>query len=358
MSRYASKKAANTTPYVPGEQLATEGLIKLNTNENPFPPSPSVRAVLDNIDIAALRLYNDPNNTELKKRLAAYEGVEAENIFVGNGSDEVLSMCFPAFCDTSVAFSEVTYSFYEVYARYNGLKINYIKTNERLKADPKSLMRAKGDMLIICNPNAPTGQIIMPDDIAAIIEANENKVVLIDEAYADFCGISSVEMTKKYDNLLVVKTFSKAYSLAGIRCGYAVGNKELIDTLMNVRDSINSYTVNAITEQIAMAAIEDSEYMRMTVKAILSSKQIFTKAMQVIGFDILPSSTNFIFCSHPDICAKELYSQLKENNILVRHFDKPGIDNYLRITIGRSEQMAQVFRVIDMIIDKVRGFDY
>lgn len=357
MSKYASKKAASITPYIPGEQLAIEGIIKLNTNENPFPPSPNIRAVLDNINIDKLKLYNDPNNTELKKKIAAYEGVEAENVFVGNGSDEVLSMCFPAFCDTSVAFSEVTYSFYEVYAKFNDLKINYIKTNERLRVDPKSYLRAKGDMLIVCNPNAPTGQLLMPEDIIAIVEANDNKIVIIDEAYADFCGVTAVALTNKYDNLLIVKTFSKAFSLAGIRCGYAIGNKELINTLMTVRDSINSYTVNAITEQIAAAAIEDADYMRMTVKAINTSKQIFTKAMSVIGFDILPSSTNFIFCSHPDISAKELYAKLKENNILVRYFDKPGIDNYLRITIGRSEQMAKVFRVFDMIIDKVRGFD-
>lgn len=351
MSIYESKFAQGIQPYTAGEQIKKNDIIKLNTNENPFPPSSNVSKVLEKFDAQSLRLYNDPNNTELKYEIAGLEAVEINNVFLANGSDEALAFCFPAFCNKSVAFSDVTYSFYEVWAKYNNLKINLLATNDNFQIDIKTLARARGDMLIICNPNAPTGQMLSIESIEKIVAAQSDKLVLIDEAYSDFCGFSAVSLTKKYSNLLVVKTLSKSFSLAGIRCGYAIGNSELIDVLVKIRNSFNSYTVNTITEEVAKVAIRDVDYMRMTAQAINSSRFIFVAAISRIGFKALPSAANFIFCTHETIPAVWLYEQLKERNILVRHFDKERIDNYLRITIGKAEEMAKVFSTLENLVN-------
>lgn len=351
---YSSRLAENLVPYVAGEQIQNADIIKLNTNENPYPPSPAVEAALKNIDYMRLRLYNDPNNTALRAKIAAYEGVNIENVFVGNGSDEVLAMAFPAFATTGASFADVTYSFYEVYCNFYGLKAHLIPVKEDLRIDIKPYYHAKGELVVVCNPNAPTGQLISQTEIEHIIRTNKDKVVLVDEAYAPFSMASSVPLTKQNTNLLIVKTFSKAFSLAGIRCGYAIGDKELIDTLNKIKNSFNSYTVNAMTEQVAMAALEDAEYTRIAVESVISTRALTTKLLKSVGFNVLPSDANFVFAKHEKMSAKYIYESLKERGILVRYFNKPKIDSYLRITIGTPEQMYSLFRALTEIIEESR----
>lgn len=351
---YSSKLAENLVPYVAGEQIQNADIIKLNTNENPYPPSPAVDATLKNFDYNQLRLYNDPNNTALKAKIAAHEGVEIENVFVGNGSDEVLAMAFPAFATTGASFADVTYSFYEVYCNFYGLKAHLIPVKEDLRIDVKSYYHAKGELLVICNPNAPTGQLISQMEIEHIVRTNKNKVVLVDEAYAPFSKFSSVSMTKQNANLLVVKTFSKAFSLAGIRCGYAIGDKELIATLDKIKNSFNSYTVNAMTEQVAIAALEDYGYTRIAVESVVSTRALTVRLLKSIGFIVMPSEANFVFARHEKISAKYIYESLKEMGVLVRYFNKPRIDNYLRITIGTPEQMYALYKALTEIIEESR----
>lgn len=351
---YSSKLADNLVPYVAGEQIQNADIIKLNTNENPYPPSPAVDATLKNIDYKKLRLYNDPNNTALKAKIADYEGVEIENVFVGNGSDEVLAMAFPAFATTGVTFADVTYSFYEVYCNFYGLRAHLIPVKEDLGIDIKPYYHTKGEMVVVCNPNAPTGQLISQTEIEHIARSNKNKVVLVDEAYAPFSLSSSVSLTKRYANLLVVKTFSKAFSLAGIRCGYAIGDKDLIATLDKIKNSFNSYTVNAMTEQVAIAALDDAEYTRIAVESVISTRSLTVRLLNSIGFTVMPSEANFVFAKHEKMSAKYIYESLKEMGILVRYFNKPKIDNYLRITIGTPEQMYALYKALTDIIEESR----
>lgn len=351
---YSSKLAENLVPYVAGEQIQNADIIKLNTNENPYPPSPAVENALKTFDYKKLRLYNDPNNTALKAKIAAYEGVEAENVFVGNGSDEVLAMAFPAFATTGVSFADVTYSFYEVYCSFYGLKAHLIPVKEDLAIDVKAYYRTKGEMVVICNPNAPTGQLISQTEIEHIARTNKTKVVLVDEAYAPFSLSSSVSLTRRHANLLVVKTFSKAFSLAGIRCGYAIGDKELIATLDKIKNSFNSYTVNAMTENVAIAALDDAEYTRIAVESVISTRSLTVRLLKSIGFNVLPSEANFVFAKHEKMSAKYIYESLKEIGILVRYFNKPKIDNYLRITIGTPEQMYALYKALTDIIEESR----
>lgn len=351
---YSSKLAENLVPYVAGEQIQNADIIKLNTNENPYPPSPAVEATLKNFDYKRLRLYNDPNNTALKAKIAAHEGVEIENVFVGNGSDEVLAMAFPAFASTGASFADVTYSFYEVYCNFYGLKAHLIPVKEDLRIDIRQYYHAKGELLVVCNPNAPTGQLISQSEIDHIVRSNKNKVVLVDEAYAPFSRYSSVPMTKQNANLLVVKTFSKAFSLAGIRCGYAIGDKELIATLDKIKNSFNSYTVNAMTEQVAVAALEDFDYTRIAVESVVSTRSLTVKLLKSVGFIVMPSEANFVFARHEKMSAKYIYESLKEMGILVRYFNKPRIDSYLRITIGTPEQMYALYKALTEIIEESR----
>lgn len=351
---YSSKLAENLVPYVAGEQIQNADIIKLNTNENPYPPSPAVEATLKNFDYKRLRLYNDPNNTALKAKIAAHEGVEIENVFVGNGSDEVLAMAFPAFASSGASFADVTYSFYQVYCNFYGLKAHLIPVKEDLRIDTKQYYHAKGELLVVCNPNAPTGQLISQSEIDHIVRSNKNKVVLVDEAYAPFSRYSSVPMTKQNANLLVVKTFSKAFSLAGIRCGYAIGDKELIATLDKIKNSFNSYTVNAMTELVAIAALDDFGYTRIALESVVSTRALTVKLLKSVGFIVMPSEANFVFARHEKMKAKYIYESLKEMGILVRYFNKPRIDNYLRITIGTPEQMYALYKALTEIIEESR----
>lgn len=351
MSKYASKICDGITPYIAGEQPRDKKYIKLNTNENPYPPSPNVERSLKEYNCSSLKLYSDPENTKLKESIARRYGISVSNIFVGNGSDEVLAMCFPAFCDNKCSFADVTYSFYPVYCRLFGVESDIIPLDTEFRLIKEDYYERNSDMIIITNPNAPTGIGISRIDIECILKQNKDKVIIVDEAYSAFMqGESSVPLTEKYPNLLVVKTFSKAYSLAGARCGYAIGNYELIRDLNKIKNSFNSYTVNSLTELIASEAISDKEYFEATTQAIINTRRNAVLILNRLGFDVLPSQANFVFATHRSIKAKKLYLKLKEAGILVRYFDKPRIDNYLRITIGTDEEMTMLYQSLQKIM--------
>lgn len=349
MSEFASKLCQKLRPYIAGEQPKDRHYVKLNTNENPYPASPNVQEVIKKFDIGVLKLYPDPNNTKLKEALSKCYKTPVSNIFVGNGSDEVLSFCFQAFCTKSVAFPSISYSFYPVYAEFYGKRAQMIPLTNEFTINPANYFNIKSDMIIITNPNAPTGIELAKNNIIKIIETNPNKVIVIDEAYADFMGDSCIDLTKIYNNLLVVRTFSKSYSLAGVRCGYAIGHYQLIEDLNKIKNSFNSYTVNAITEAVAVAALEDDGYFKETTDAIINTRHCTAIVLKDMGFSVLPSKSNFLFVQHKSINAEYLYTALKEKGILVRYFNAPKIDNFLRITIGTNEEMAYLYRMLKEI---------
>lgn len=352
MKAYLSKLCQELNPYVAGEQPQDRKYIKLNTNENPYPPCDGVKGILNNYNADKLKKYPDPNNISLRSAIADKYNQGVENIFVGNGSDEVLAMCFPTFADKSVAFADITYSFYPVYCEMFNKKSKLIPLREDFSYDIDKYKNIAADMVIITNPNAPTTLAIGRLSLIEIIESNRDKVVLVDEAYSAFMGWSAVDLTSIYDNLLVVKTFSKAYSLAGARCGYAIGNAELINGLNAVKNSFNSYTVNSITELLAREAILDDEYYNYTVNKIIHTREKTYRQMIELGFEMPVSSANFLFAKHEYISAKVLYNKLKCNGVLVRYFDKPRIDNYLRITIGSDEEMDDFISILKGIINE------
>ncbi|MDE6614099.1 MAG: histidinol-phosphate transaminase [Clostridia bacterium] len=351
---YLSKICRSIQPYMAGEQPQDKKYIKLNTNENPYPPCPGVEEFVKNYDIDKLNLYPDPNNTALVAKLAKKHGLKPENVFVGNGSDEVLAMCFPTFFDKDgdgVAYSDVTYSFYKVWAKMFEIESVVIPLMDEFRFDASAFKQAKCQGMIICNPNAPTGLIVNRLDLMSIIEANPEKVIIIDEAYADFCNCSMANYVSKYPNLLIVRTFSKSYSLAGVRCGYALGNATLINGLKTIKDSINSYTVNRLTEGIALKALENTKYFTAQVDKIIATRDLYADKLREIGFEVLPSSSNFLFARHKEIAASELYYQLKKLGVLVRHFNQSRIDDYLRITVGSDDEMDALISALNKIIE-------
>lgn len=360
MFKFESKLCRGIKPYTAGEQPKDCNYIKLNTNENPYPPPPSVNEVIKNLDYKRLRLYPDNNCADLINALAETENVSAENVFAGNGSDEVLALCFPAFFDSEIVFADITYSFYKVFADLFKIKYRLIPLNDDFTININDYFNIKEQAIIIANPNAPTGIALQPEQIKSILDKNPDKLVIIDEAYVDFFGKSCVCLTKTYDNLLVVKTFSKSYSLAGIRCGYAVGNKELITALNKIKDSFNSYPLDAVCQKVCVAALGDAEYHNEVISKIVKTREKFTAELKNIGFEVLPSDANFVFAKHkpPRPCGaplergmggKDLYLKLKDNKILVRHFDKPRITGFVRITIGTDAEMGELIN--KLIID-------
>lgn len=334
------KNVRKTEPYVPGEQPGTDDVIKLNTNENPYPPAPGVRKACMGIDTDRFRLYPDPDVTALTNAIADYYNVADSEVFIGVGSDDVLAMSFLTFfnSDKPVLFADITYSFYDVWAKFFGIPYKKCALKDDFRIDINDYMTENGG-IVIANPNAPTSLYEPVDNLEKIIAANSASVVIIDEAYIDFGGESVLPLIHKYDNLLVVRTFSKSRSMAGIRIGYAMGNRMLISALKDAKASFNSYTMNMPSIIMGTEAVKDDEYFKSTVNKIIKTRIRTVNELEKLGFSVLDSKANFVFASHETIPAKEIFEKLRAQNIYVRYFDKPRIDNYLRITVGTDAEM-------------------
>lgn len=356
MSRYLSERFANLEAYVPGEQPKDQEYIKLNTNESPYPPSPEVFARLSAEEVGRLNLYPDPTGRTLKEGLASLYGVEAENVFLSNGSDEILNFAFMAFCDEShgVMFPEISYGFYPVYADLYQIPSVQVPLKEDFSIDYKDYC-STGKMTVIANPNAPTGLSIPVSEIEEILKSNPDQVVLIDEAYVDFGGESCVPLTKKYGNLLVAQTFSKSRSMAGARLGFAIGDAKLIEDLEKIKFSTNPYNINRLTMAAGEAAVESNGYYMENVKKIMETRENASDKLRAIGFEVLPSKTNFIFVKSDELSGETMYAELKKKGILVRHFGKEKIKDYVRISIGTPEQMDTLVGKIKEILAEQRG---
>lgn len=341
------------TPYVPGEQSKEKNIVKLNANENPYPPSPKAIEALKSFNSERLRYYPNANSTELKDALAEYYNVDIENIFVGNGSDDVLAIAFQSFfnSDKPIVYPDLTYSFYPVWCDLFGIPYKTYPVDDNFRIIPEDYKEANGGV-VIPNPNAPTSIGEGLDFVEKIMQYNPDSVVIIDEAYVDFGGTSSVELTNKYKNLLITGTFSKSRSLAGLRIGFAVGSKELISVMEAVKNSYNSYTVDSVSIAMGTASVRDDEYFKATCKRIIDTRERFTKEMKELGFKVLDSSTNFIFATHSDLSMKDMFEYLKTKNVFIRYFSLPRIDNYTRITIGTDEEMDILLKEIKEYINE------
>lgn len=335
------------TPYVPGEQPKDVGVIKLNTNENPYPPSPKVEQVLREFDAGVLRKYPDPEAGELVTKLAETYGVNREQVFVGVGSDDVLAMSFLTFFGSKkpVLFADITYSFYPVWCELFGIPFETPKLDDEFRLRKEDYFGENGGV-VIANPNAPTGIALGLSEIEEIVAANPDVVCIVDEAYVDFGGESALPLVESYDNLLVVRTFSKSRSLAGSRIGFAFGSRKLISYLNDAKFSFNSYTMDAVTQAVGVAALSDEAYFNNTVARIVATREWAENALKDLGFAVLPSSTNFLFATHPTYPVDELFAMLKEKGIFVRYFKKERIEDYLRITVGTDEEMEKLVGVL------------
>lgn len=340
MSKFWSPAIRSLVPYTPGEQPKVLNLVKLNTNENPYPPSPSVVQALHEFSMDRLRLYPDPEASKLKQALATYHDLAANQVFLGNGSDEVLALAFMAFFrqDAPLLMPETTYSFYEVYCDLFNINAVRIALNEAYEIDLDDYAQPNGG-IIFANPNAPTGIALPLSRIETLLIDNPDTVVLVDEAYVDFGGESAIKLIDQYPNLLVTHTFSKSRSLAGMRIGAAFGHSDLIDGLERVKNSFNSYPLDMLAIEAASASVADDVYFQETCQRIIATREKTAAALVEKGFRVLPSCANFIFVSHPDRDAQELMQALRSQNILVRHFTKPSINQFLRITIGTDAEM-------------------
>lgn len=350
ITKYWSQHAARIQAYIPGEQPVGQPYIKLNTNENPYGPGEGVRQALARFDIDSLRTYPDPNSRGLRQKLASYYGLDEEQIFLGNGSDEVLDFAFKAFFDpfsvtkNAVLAPSLTYSFYPIYAAANQIPFEAVPLNADLSIDIESMIRTDAQGLVLANPNAPTGLALTTDELEYLIQSLEarGQFIIVDEAYVDFAAQSALGLLAEYDNLLIVRTFSKSRALAGLRLGFALGRKENIRALEQVRDSINSYTVDRISEQLGMASLDDEAHFRQSVAKLVATRNRFCEAAKKLDFEIVDSEANFVLMRLGAGRAKDAYLYLRERAILVRHFDQPLIRKYIRITIGRDEEMDQL----------------
>lgn len=352
MKKLWSKRIQELEAYVPGEQPKDKKYIKLNTNENPYPPSPKAIAAMKAAVSEDMRLYPDPECFALAAAVAERFGVEKEQVFVGNGSDEVLAMCFPAFFDTdkTILFPDITYSFYPVYAELYQVPYRTVPLSEDFTVPVEELLVPNGG-IIIANPNAPTGIALPLASIERIAAGNPDSVVIVDEAYVDFGGESALPLINRYPNVLVVRTTSKAYSLAGLRVGWAMGDKGLIAALNTVKNSINSYTLDRIAIVGGAAAIADEEYFKGCCEKVIATRERSIAALRELGFRCLPSSANFIFAAPEKADAEELFGKLRESGILVRYFKKPRINEFLRISVGTDEEMDALIRKLKDIMD-------
>lgn len=357
MSRFFSKKYASLEAYTPGEQPRDMKYIKLNTNESPFPPSPAVADAVAK-EAGRLNLYSDPSSFELTGRMAELLGVGADEIIMTNGSDEVLNFAFMAFCDAEhgVAFPDITYGFYPVFATLNGIPCKEIPLKENFTVDADDYIGIK-ENVVIANPNAPTGIALPLSEIERIVASDKNRVVIIDEAYVDFGAESAVPLIKKYDNLLVVGTFSKSRSLAGARLGFGIGCATLIRDLETLKYSTNPYNVNRMTSAAGIAAVGDNAYYMANARQIMRNRKYTATELRRLGFTVLESSANFVFAESGDISGAELYLRLKERGILVRHFNKKRIENYNRITVGSAQEMRALISAVEKIFEEKKNAD-
>lgn len=339
------------TPYTPGEQPKQTNIIKLNTNENPYPPAPGVAEAAAAMDVEKLRLYPAfPEQTALARLLAERYHIGTDQLFIGVGSDDVLSMAFLTFFDSNkpIFFPDITYSFYDVWADVYRIPYERKALNEAFQIRPEDYKQPNGGV-IFPNPNAPTGVRMPLEQVEEIVAANRDVVVIVDEAYIDFGGTSALPLIDKYDNLLVVQTFSKSRNLAGMRIGFACGQPKLIRYLNDVKYSVNSYTMNTAALELGRAAVQDEAYFEACCKKIVATREAAEERLSARGFVFPKSCTNFIFASHKTVPAREIFEKLKENDIYVRWWDKERINNYLRITIGTDEQMEALYRALDQI---------
>ncbi len=336
-------------PYVPGEQPQLKDMIKLNTNENPYPPSPRVKEVLERFELDTLRLYPDPDSALLVEALAKRYNVENNQVFVGVGSDDVLAIAFMTFFNSKkpILFPDITYSFYDVWATLFNIPFERPALDDDFNLVAADYYKENGGV-VIANPNAPTGITQNEEFLRDVIEHNRDVVVIIDEAYVDFSGKSALSLTKEYDNVLIVQTFSKSRSMAGMRIGYAMGNPELIKAMNDVRFSYNSYPMTRLSVALGVAAIEDEDYFRKTTEQIIETREWTKERLIELGFSFGDSKTNFIFAKHATVDAEEIFAKLREKHIFVRHFNSERIKNYLRISIGTREEMEK-------FIDELKG---
>ena len=335
-------------PYVPGEQPKGDRLVKLNTNENPYPPAPGVANALKNMGIEQFRKYPDPTASNLVHALAKYYGVNDDQVFVGVGSDDVIAMSFLTFfhSDKPILFPDVSYSFYKVWAELFDIPYETPNLDETFCIRPEDYCRKNGG-IIFPNPNAPTGLLLPLEKVEEIIRNNQKSVVIVDEAYIDFGGTSALKLIEKYENLLVVQTFSKSRSMAGMRIGFAIGHPDLIKALNDVKYSYNSYTMNMPSLILGTEVLKDDAYFKETVQKIMDTREWAKKRLTELGFTFPDSMSNFIFASHNRVPAKELFEALKKQQIYVRYFDQPRLSNYLRITIGTREEMETLFAFLE-----------
>ncbi|MDC5005171.1 histidinol-phosphate transaminase [Acinetobacter baumannii] len=348
--RFWSPEVRELEPYVPGEQPKIQNLLKLNTNENPYPPSPkvveAVQAVLHE-QADALRLYPDPDATVLKQAIAKQQNIDISQVFVGNGSDEVLAHIFKAFFlqDEPILYPDITYSFYPVYSQFFGTKTKEIPLNENFEIDVRDYTQPNGGV-IITNPNAPTSIALSLAEIEQVLQANPDRVVVIDEAYVDFGAESAVSLINRYENLVVCQTTSKSRSLAGLRVGFAIAQSHLIAALEAVKNSFNSYPIDRFAIAAAVASFEDQAYFEEQCQKVISSREKLVRDLTELGFNVLPSKANFIFATHSQHDAGQLAQKLREQGIIVRYFNKPRINQFLRITVGTDEQSARLVQTL------------
>ena len=352
MSRFFSEKYKALTPYTPGEQPKNRDFIKLNTNESPFPPSPRAQSYAKR-EAEMLELYSDPECTALVRQAAKSLGIKETEVVFTNGSDDVLNFAFMAFCDGGhpAAFPDITYGFYPVFAKLNGISYTEIPLQEDFTIRVEDYF-GLNKTIFIANPNAPTGIALPLSDIEKIVAGNPDNVVVIDEAYVDFGGESAVSLINKYDNLLVTQTFSKSRSLAGGRLGMGIGCESLIRDLNTIRFSTNPYNINRMTMAAGVGALEDEDYFRANVRTILENRAWTTSALEKLGFEVLPSSANFVFAKSDKISGEDLYQKLKDRGILVRHFSSERLKDYNRITIGNLAQMTTLVDTITTILEE------
>ena len=354
MSRFFSKKYQNLKAYTPGEQPRDMQYIKLNTNESPYPPSPSVaEAVLR--EAGKLALYSDPECTELVAEASALFGVKPTEILMTNGSDEILNFAFMAFCDAEhpIVFPDITYGFYPVFAELNGIPYEKIPLKEDFSIDVNDYIGI-GKNIVIANPNAPTGLTLTPEEIEKIVASNPENIVIIDEAYVDFGAQSAVSLTKKYENLLVTQTFSKSRSMAGARLGFGIGNRELIADMQTIKYSTNPYNVNRMTMAAGAAALRENAYYMENCKKIEQTREYTKKALEEMGFFVTDSKANFLFAKSEQVSGETLYRELKKRGVLVRHFSAERICEYNRITVGTQEQMEVFLAKTEEILSEMQ----
>ena len=345
------EKIRRVVPYVPGEQPEGRDIIKLNTNENPYPPSPEVSRILGAFDADSLRLYPDPAASKLVKAIADRYGLKEQEVFVGVGSDDVLAMCFMTFFDSDkpLLFPDITYSFYDVWAELFRIPYRQIPLDDSFCIVPEDYFGENGGV-IFPNPNAPTGVLLPIDTVREIIRNNQDCVVIVDEAYIDFGGESALPLIHEFKNVVVVQTFSKSRSAARLRIGCALADERLIRALNDVKYSFNSYTMNRLTIEAGAASISDEEYFRSSIERVVRTREKSVLRLKELGFAVLPSAANFVFASHPAISGKELFEYLKTRKIYVRWWDKPRIRDHLRITIGTDAQMDEFMKALEEYI--------